>query len=137
MCVDFEKERKGGVRGETETDRQQRCLQAETTLSAIATVAVFDCVYRHWGTSGGEKGGVWLYSTESNLTPDTGYSLTQQQQFILLLIPRIVFIFEDCVWLMQMFLLHYEHARLDNACVLKTDPCQPNKTPTTKHKHEQ
>ena len=27
------------------------------------------------GTLGDEKGGVWLYSTESDLTPDIGYSL--------------------------------------------------------------
>ena len=29
---------------------------------------------------GDVKGGVWLYSTESNLTPDTAYSLAQQRK---------------------------------------------------------
>ena len=43
------------------------------------------------GTAGDEQGGAW---PESNSTPDTGYSLAQQQ---LLFIPRVVFIFKDCV----------------------------------------
>ena len=43
---------------------------------------------------GDVKGDVWLYSTDSSSTLDTGYSLAQQQ---LLLIPRVMFIFKDCV----------------------------------------
>ena len=88
--------------------------------------------------AGDEKGGAWLYSTECNLTPDTGYSLAQQQQlFYPLSIPHIVFIFKDCVAHADIFASPQKSALFDKACVPKTDPCRPNKTPTTKHKREQ
>ena len=64
-------------------------------------VAVFDCVQRRRGTAGDERGGgVWPYSTESNSTQNTGYSLAQQQ---LLLIHCVVFIFKDCVGRADIF----------------------------------
>ena len=53
------------------------CVVVCMCLYFHADVTVFVSKRRR-GTAGDEKGGVWPYSTDSNSTPDTGYSLTQQ-----------------------------------------------------------
>ena len=92
---------------------------------------------RGLGTAGDEKGGVWLYSTDSNSTADTGYSLAQQRQLFHFWYLALCS-FLKTVWRVQIFFASPQKSALfDNACVLKTDPCRPTKTPTTMHKHEQ
>ena len=67
-------------------------------------MAVFDCVKKSQGTAGDEKEGVWLYSTESNSTPDTGYSYSTTTTItILLFLPRVVLIFKGCVAYADLF----------------------------------
>ena len=91
---------------------------------------------RRRGTVGDEKRGVWM--TLSWIWLDSRHRLFINTTTItLLLIPRVVFIFKDCVARADMFAAPQKSAWFDNARVLKTDPCRPNKTPTTKHKHEQ
>ena len=96
-------------------------------------MAVFDCVKRGLGTAGDEKGGVWLYSTESNSTPDTGYSFSTTTTItILLLLPRFVFISKHCVAHADLFASPQKSARFDNACVLKTRPLSTPQNPDNK-----
>ena len=85
---------------------------------------------RHRRTAGDEKGDVWLYSTESNLTQDTSYSISTTSSItIQLLLPHIVFIFNDLVWCVQIY-LHHQRKVLDltlHVCYKPTpvDPTKP------------
>ena len=76
-------------------------------------------------------------TTESNSTPDSGYSLAQQQLFYFWYL-ALCYFFIDCVARADIFASPQKSAWFDNACVLrKNDPCRPNKSPTTKNKHKQ
>ena len=46
-----------------------------------------------------------------------------------------IYFFKECM--VHVDLLRQRNVHDVTACVLKTIPCRPNKTPTTKHKHEQ
>ena len=97
-------------------------------------VVVFDCLKdagEPWGMRRGVSGLIRL-----NLTRLQTPFFIGTTTIIPLLIPRVVFVFKDCVGPADIFASSQKSALFDNACVLKTDPCQPNKTLTT-HKHEQ
>ena len=87
---------------------------------------------RHRGTAGDEKGGVWPYSTESNSTPDTGYSLAQQQLFHFGYLVLCSFL--KTVWRVQIFLLRHRKVLYLTMCVCQkptaVDPTKPRQQST-------